>query len=70
MFRLDSTPLGVELFGNETAVTMMRQVLTAKKTTLLKQFRLHLLLDFATRHQIHEPALVNIPVTLVLLLDL
>ena len=49
---LDSTPLGVEILGDEPAMAAMRQMFTTKQAAVLKNIRLDAFLNFSLTHQV------------------
>ena len=63
---LDSAPFGVEIFRDEPAMAVMRQVLTAKQATVVKHVRSNELFDLPLRHHILKFLFVDAPIAFLL----
>lgn len=58
---VDPVPLFMEVFGDETTVTVVRLVLATKETGVIEEFRWELIFDFAGSHQGAEGKFIGFP---------
>jgi hypothetical protein len=52
MFGFDAAPLGVEVFGDEPPVAVVRQMFATEQTTVIEQIRSDRLFNLPPGHQI------------------
>jgi hypothetical protein len=66
MGNIEITPLLPQILSDQSAVTMMWLLLTAKQTTLRHDFFRDSIFDLALAHQIKKTAFIGLPVSLPL----